>query len=96
VGGDDPHERAPFLVRLADQADVSEPEIAEAAVDELRGGTRGRPAEVAAIDERDCEAGARGLRGDARADDAAADDEQVEARAAQPLERSPSPRRWPF
>jgi hypothetical protein len=91
VGGDDAHEGAPLLVRLADEADVSQPEVAEAAVDELRGRARGGAAEVGAVDERDGESGARGLGGDARADDAAADHQDVEAAAREPLQRGAAP-----
>jgi hypothetical protein len=49
---DDGHERAPFVVSLANEADVAEPQVAQAAVDELRRGAGSRAAEVAAVDER--------------------------------------------
>src|SRR5205814_7546789 len=57
---------------------VAEPEIPEPAVDQLRRRAGRRGGEVALVDERDREpVSRRGLR-DAGADDAAADDEQVE------------------
>ena len=76
---DDAEKRSPLGVRLADELDVAEPQIAEAAVDQLRRGARGGAAEVAAVDERDAEAQARSLARDRRHRDPAADHEQVEA-----------------
>ena len=64
---------------LAHELDVTKPEVAQPAVDQLRGRARGRPAEVAPVDERDREARLRGLVRDPGADDAASDHEQVEA-----------------
>jgi hypothetical protein len=60
-------------------------------MDEFRRGTGGRGAEVAPVDERDAEARAGRLRGYARADDAAADDEQVEVALGELLERRAAP-----
>ena len=78
------------MVRLADEPHVAEPEVAQAAVHQLRRGARGSPGEVALVDERDLEA-VRGRRlGDAGADDAAADHEQVELADGEPLERDRS------
>jgi hypothetical protein len=82
---DDVHEQPALVMGLADEANVPEPEIAEAAVDELRGSTRGARTEVAAIHERDSEARARRLGGDPRADDAASDHEQVEGLPSEPV-----------
>ena len=63
---------------LADELDVTEPEVAQPAVDQLRRRTRGRPAEVTSVDERHREAGPRSLVRDPGADDAASDHEEVE------------------
>ena len=83
VRRDDAHQRPPLLVGLADEPHVAEAEVAEAAVDQL--GRRGRraAAEVAPVDERNREPVSRGRLGDAGADDAAADHEQVEAAIAE-------------
>src|SRR5207245_7504337 len=75
----------PLLVRLADEADVAEPQVPEAAVDQLRGRTRRPAAEVAAVHERHGETVPRRRRRDPRADDAAADHEQVEALGREPF-----------
>jgi hypothetical protein len=74
---DDLHQQPPLVVSFANEADVAEPEVSEAAVDELRGSTRGARAKVAAVDERDGEACARRLGCDSRPDDPASDHEQV-------------------
>ena len=79
MGRDDLRQRAPLVVRLPHEADIAQAQVAKAAVDQLRGRARRRASEVARVDERDGEAGARRVRGDRGADDAAADDEQVEA-----------------
>ena len=78
VGRDHLHQQPPLVVGLSHQADVAQPEVAEAAVDQLRRGARGPRAEVPAVDKRDGEPGARRLGRDARADDAPSDHEQVE------------------
>ena len=75
---DDAEQGSPLGVRLANQLDVAEPEIAQAAVDQLRRRARGGTAEVAAIDKSDAEPHAGRLTRDAGADDARPDDEQVE------------------
>ena len=81
----DAQERAALVVRLADEPEVAHPQVPEPAVDELgRAAGRGR-AEVAALDERDVEAGVGRLCRDRGADDAAADHEQVEGPLLQPL-----------
>jgi hypothetical protein len=74
----DREESPPLGMGLANKADISEPEVAEPAVDELRRGARGRAPEVAAIHERDREPGPSRLGGDPGADDPSADHEQVE------------------
>ena len=75
------------MVRLADEADVAEPQVAQPAVDQLRRRARRRACEVALVDERDGETvRRRGLR-DAGADDPAADHEQVELARRELLER---------
>ena len=75
---DNMHQNPALVMGLAYKANVAEPQVAEAAVDQLRGGARGPRAEVPAIDERNGEAGARRLGRDSRPDDPASDHEQVE------------------
>ena len=86
VRGDPARERLDLAERLTDEREVAEAEVAEPAVDELRGCARRPGGEVAALDERDGEPVARRELGDAGAEDPAADDEQVEALAAEPFE----------
>ena len=78
-------QRAPLVVRLADEPHVTEPEVAQAAVDQLRGCARRPGAEVAGVEERDREPLARRVRGRRGADHAAADHEQVERRPGERL-----------
>ena len=72
---------------LVDEPDVAVLEVAQPAVDELRALRRRAAGEVVALDERGAQAAARGVEGHAGAGDAAADDEDVERRAAEGLER---------
>ena len=74
--------------RLVDEADVALLEVAQPAVDELRGLRRRARGEVVALDERGAQPAGRGVEGDPRAGDAAADDEHVEVLVAEPRERS--------
>lgn len=78
MGRDDLRQYAPLVMRLSYEADVAEAEVAQPAMDELRGCARGAASEVACLHERDSESGARGMGRDPGADDAAAHDEQVE------------------
>ena len=89
VRRDDARERVALGVRLAHEADVAHLQVAEPAVDELGRCARRGPGEVAALDQRDPQAGVRAQPGDRAADDPAADDEQVEvaARRAPPARR---------
>src|SRR5947208_19822 len=73
-----PFENEPHLAVL---------EIAESAVDELRGATRRPRGEVRVLDERRREAPHGGVARDARAVDAAADHEEVERLGAEAAER---------
>ena len=82
---DDGQESTALLVRLAHETDVAQPQVTEPAVDQLRRRARRGAAEVAAVDERDGEPVPRRRRCDSRADDAAADHEQVEALGREPL-----------
>jgi hypothetical protein len=86
VRGDPARERLDLAERLPDEREVAEAEVAEPAVDELRGRARRPGGKIAALDERDGEPVARRELGDAGAEDSAADDEQVEALAAEPIE----------
>ena len=88
VGRDDRRQRAPLVVRLPHEADIAQAQVAKAAVDQLRGRARRRASEVARVDERDGETGAGSVRGDRGADDATADDEQVEAAPGELLQSS--------
>lgn len=87
VRRDRPGQRASLVVRLADEPHVAETEVAQPAVDELRGGTRGARAEVARVDERDREALTRRVCGRGGPDHAAADDEEVERRPRERVAR---------
>ena len=69
--------RSRAVVRTS--AHVAEREVAEPAVDQLRGAARGAGGEVARLDEGDAQAAARRLARDARAADPAADHREVEA-----------------
>jgi hypothetical protein len=82
-----PRERLDLAERLADEREMSEAEVAEPAVDELRGRARRPRGEVAPFDERDREPVPRRELGDAGPENPAADDEQVEALAPEPFER---------
>ena len=84
----DAHQVPALLVSLADEADIAEPQVAQAAVDQLGRGARGRSAEVGAVDERDGEAGVGGLGRDPGADDPRADHEQIERAALELVERA--------
>ena len=87
VRRDDAHQVAPLLMRLANEAHVAHLQVAQAAVDELRRGTRRRAGEVASLDERYVQTvRGRGL-GDPGADDPAADHEQVEPARGELLDR---------
>ena len=88
VRRDDVHQQAALVMRLAHEADVAETQIAQSAVDQLRRGARRRACEVPLVDERNRQTVcARCLR-DARTDDAAADDQQVEVARRQLFDRS--------
>src|SRR5207249_4438135 len=63
--------------RLGDQAELELLEIAQPAMDQLRGRRRGRRRQIAAFDQQHREPAAGSIAGDAGAIDAAADDQQV-------------------
>ena len=65
--------------RLGDQAELELLEIAQPAMDQLRGRRRGRRRQIAALDQQHREPAAGSIAGDAGAIDAAADDQQVVA-----------------
>ena len=79
-------QRAPLAARLEHEAEVAVLEVAHAAVDEPRRAARGAAREVVALDERDAEAAERGVARDAGAGDPAADDEEVDVIAGEPVE----------
>jgi len=69
---------APLEVGLVNQPKVVHREVAQAAVDHLGGGAAGGAAKIAGVDQCSSEPGAGRLVGDTAADDAPADDQQVE------------------
>ena len=87
VGRDDVHQCPPLLVRLAHEPNVAHLEVAQTAVNQLRRGARRRAGEVAAVDECDIEPVRARRLGDSRADDSAADHEQIEPAGAELLDR---------
>ena len=76
--GRKPQEARPLLEGLVDQPEVELLEVAQAAVDQAGTAPRGAARDVALFHERGAEAAARCVEQRARADDAAADDEDVE------------------
>ena len=64
--------------RLAHQPEFAVLQIAQAAVDELRGRRRGAGGEIVLLDQDDAKAAAGGVARDAGAVDAAADDGEIE------------------
>jgi hypothetical protein len=82
----DAQQDATLAARLEDEVQVAVLEIPDAAMHETRRPARGAAREVAAFDERDIEATARGITGDARARNAPADDQHVEAALAEALD----------
>jgi hypothetical protein len=64
--------------RLADEAEVEVLQVAETAVDHLRGAAGGADGVVAALEQGDRVAARSGVEGDAGAGDAAADDDDLE------------------
>ena len=87
VRSDDLRQHAPLVMGLAHEPDVTESEVAEPAVDELRRRARGSAREVPRLDERDREPEPGGMRGDGSPDDPAAHDEQIEATRGELLDR---------
>ena len=90
VGSDHPRQQPALVVRLADEPDVTETQVAQTTVDQLGGRTRRAAAEIAGVDERHREPGARSVRRRGGADDAAADDEEVEPARRELVERLPA------
>ncbi len=77
VRRDDTQQRPPLRVGFPHELHVAEPEVAQAAVDQLRRGARRGAAEIGAVDERDAQTGSRCLVGQPCSDDPAADHEEV-------------------
>ena len=75
---DDVHQQSALVMGFAYEADVAKPQVAQATVDQLRGGGRRAGAEVGLVEERDGEAGTCRLGGDSGSDDPGSDHEQVE------------------
>ncbi len=72
--------------RLADEAEVEVLQVAEAAMDHLRGAAGGADRVVAALQQRDRVAARGGVEGDPGAGDAAADDDHLEVLAGDLLD----------
>jgi hypothetical protein len=83
--------QAPLAVGLAHQPQIAHGQIAQPAVQQLRGGRRGGTGQVAAVDHGHACAGPRRRPGGRGADDAGADHQHVHDGAVQPLQR-PRPR----
>jgi hypothetical protein len=73
--------------RLANQPEIEVLQVAEAAVDHLRGAAGGAHGVVAALQQGDRVATRGGVEGDPGAGDAAADDDDLEAPAGDRLDR---------
>ncbi len=73
--------------RLADEPEVEVLQVAQAAVDELGRAARGAGGVVRALDERDAVAARGRVERDARARDAATDDDEVERLGGERFER---------
>ena len=73
--------------RLADQPEVEVLQVAEAAVDHLRGAARGADGEVIALQQRDRIPARRRIESDPGAGDPAADHDHLEVRPRDRLER---------
>jgi hypothetical protein len=73
-----------LVQRLADQTEFELFEIAQPAVEHLAAAARGAGREVAGLHQGDLEAAGGGVQRGPGADDAAADDHDVELLAAQP------------
>jgi hypothetical protein len=84
---DHPHQCPALVVRLAHETDVAKSQVAEAAVDELRGGARGACTEVGAVDERDGKPSPRRMGRDPCSYDPPADHEHVEGPPSELLDR---------
>ena len=74
-----------LVQRLAHQPELQLLEVAQPAVEHLRRAARRAGGEVAGLDQRDLEAAGGRVQRGARADHAAADDDDVELLAAEPL-----------
>ena len=74
-----------FVQRFADQPQLQLFEVAQPAVEHLRAAARRAGREVAGLDKRDLQPARRRVKGGAGADHAAADDDDVELLAAEPL-----------
>ena len=85
--GREPHHQLPLQQRLAHEAEVEVLQVAQAAVDHLRGAAGGSAREVVALDEGNREPARRRVERHARAGDAASDDHDVELLALHHAER---------
>ncbi len=84
-------ERAPLGVVFIHQPDVAHGQVAQAAVYQLGGSTRGRARKIAGVDHSDPKARPRSMPGRRQPDDAAADDDDVESAAFEGFAGDPPP-----
>src|SRR3954469_9679794 len=76
-----------LVQRLPHQPELELLEVAQSAVEHLRRAARGAGGEIAGLDESDLEPAGGRIQSRARADHTAADDDDVELFASQPLPR---------
>jgi hypothetical protein len=68
----------PLREGFADESELIPLEVTQSAVDQFRAGRRGRGTQIRLFDERNVEAAAGGITGNAGAVDTTADDEEVD------------------
>src|SRR6478735_8339875 len=78
VRGEDGKDQPALVQGLLDEGEVEHLQVAQSAVDELRGPRRGAGRPVVGLDDADAQAAGHGIKGGPGADDAAAYDQDVE------------------
>ncbi len=91
--GRHPEQMSPFGTRLEDQVQISLLQVAQAAVHQSRRSAGGPAGEVVFVDERHRQPAQRGVAGDPRPGDPAADDQDVEFALGERREHRVSGRR---
>src|SRR5439155_20796069 len=82
-----PQQQPAFVQGLVDQPEVATFEVAQPAVDEFGRDAAGAGGEIALVDQSDAQTAQRGVKGDARPGDAAAEDEQVKGPVPERFQR---------